>query len=49
MFLLAIAVLTAPLGAQEFPNATVETIVKDAHFAEGPVWSLKGSCCSATP
>ncbi len=42
MFLLAIAVLTAPLGAQEFPNATVETIVKDAHFAEGPVWSLEG-------
>jgi sugar lactone lactonase YvrE len=30
------------LLAQEFPNVTVETIVKDAHYAEGPVWSLEG-------
>ena len=30
------------LAAQEFPNVTVETVVKDAHYAEGPVWSLEG-------
>ncbi len=35
--------LSSPLlRAQEFPNATVETIVKDAHYAEGPLWSLEG-------
>lgn len=28
--------------AQEFPNVSVETVVKDAHYAEGPVWSLDG-------
>ena len=28
--------------AQEFPNVTVETVVKDAHYAEGPVWSPEG-------
>lgn len=28
--------------AQEFANATVETIVKDVHYAQGPVWSLEG-------
>jgi sugar lactone lactonase YvrE len=37
------ALLSAPfLLAQEFPNVTVETVVKDAHYAEGPVWSLEG-------
>ena len=43
--LLAVLTLTgaaATLDAQEFPNATVETIVKDAHYAQGPVWSLEG-------
>jgi gluconolactonase len=30
------------LAAQEFPNVTVETVVKDAHYTEGPVWSLEG-------
>lgn len=34
--------LIAVACAQEFPNVTVETVVKDAHFAEGPVWSLDG-------
>jgi gluconolactonase len=28
--------------AQEFPNVTVETVIRDAHYAEGPVWSLEG-------
>lgn len=41
-FLLAGAALAPTAIAQEFPNVTVETIVKDAHFAEGPVWSLDG-------
>ncbi len=34
--------LPAAVWAQEFPNVTVETVVKDAHYAEGPVWSADG-------
>jgi gluconolactonase len=30
------------LDAQNFSDVTVETVVKDAHYAEGPVWSLDG-------
>jgi gluconolactonase len=29
-------------NAQGFPDVSVETIVRDAHYAEGPVWSLEG-------
>lgn len=36
------AALLPRVEAQEFANVTVETIVKDAHYAEGPVWSLDG-------
>lgn len=35
-------VLASVISAQEFPNVAVETVVKDAHYAEGPVWSLEG-------
>lgn len=40
--LLAALLVSAAAWAQEFPNVTVETVVKDAHYAEGPVWSLDG-------
>ena len=41
--MLLLAFLFAGLvSAQEFPNVTVETVVKDAHYAEGPVWSPEG-------
>ncbi len=30
------------LDAQSFSDVTVETVVKDVHYAEGPVWSLEG-------
>src|SRR5580693_2350995 len=35
---------TAPgfSNAQSFSDVTVETLVRDAHFAEGPVWSPEG-------
>lgn len=29
-------------NAQSFSDVTVETLVRDAHFAEGPVWSPEG-------
>lgn len=45
-FLIALVLVSAvPIPRaepQEFANVTVETIVKDAHYAEGPVWSLDG-------
>ena len=28
--------------AQGFSDVTVETLIRDAHYAEGPVWSLEG-------
>ncbi len=37
----ALAVLSKA-SAQEFPNVVLETIVKDAHYATGPVWSVEG-------
>jgi gluconolactonase len=40
-FLIA-AFFASIAAAQEFPNVSVETVVKDAHYAEGPVWSLDG-------
>lgn len=42
LFVLAGLACEARVRAQEFPNIVVETIVKDAHFAEGPVWSPEG-------
>lgn len=39
MKILAAALLSASVWAQEFPNVTVQTVLKDAHYAEGPVWS----------
>ena len=29
-------------NAQSFSDVTVETLVRDAHYAEGPVWSPEG-------
>ena len=42
MKILAAALLSASVWAQEFPNVTVQTVLKDAHYAEGPVWSADG-------
>lgn len=42
LLLIAAATLPQVANAQEFPGVTVETVVKDAHFAEGPVWSPDG-------
>jgi gluconolactonase len=29
-------------GAQDFSNIQVETVARDLHYAQGPVWSLEG-------
>jgi gluconolactonase len=34
--------LAASLRAQDFSDIRVETIARDMHYAEGPVWSLEG-------
>jgi sugar lactone lactonase YvrE len=39
---LAAFLLPLAMWAQEFPNVTVETVVKDVHYAEGPAWSPEG-------
>jgi gluconolactonase len=36
------ALCTAFAGAQEFADIKVERVVKNLHFAEGPVWSYEG-------
>lgn len=41
MVWIALLLASAAL-AQDVPAITVETVVKDLHFAEGPVWSLEG-------
>jgi len=35
-------VLAAVASAQDFSNMEVQRVVKDLHFAEGPVWSYEG-------
>jgi gluconolactonase len=38
-----VALLFAATGfAQDFSNLEVQRVVKDLHFAEGPVWSYEG-------
>jgi gluconolactonase len=38
-----LAILTASLAlAQDFSDIRVETIARDMHYAEGPIWSLEG-------
>jgi gluconolactonase len=39
---LAALALASAAFAQDFSNIRVETIARDLHFAEGPVWSLEG-------
>jgi gluconolactonase len=34
--------IVASAPAQDFDNIRVETIARDLHYAEGPVWSLEG-------
>src|SRR3984957_20741877 len=34
--------LAGMASAQGFSDVTVETLVRDAHYAEGPVWSTEG-------
>src|SRR5579863_856644 len=36
------ALLASLAAAQSFSDLTVETLVRDARYAEGPVWSLEG-------
>src|ERR1700677_281959 len=42
--ILLVALLLFPnaAAAQSFSDVTVETLVRDAHYAEGPVWSPDG-------
>jgi gluconolactonase len=43
IFLVALLIACAnAAAAQSFSDVTVETLVKDARYAEGPVWSLDG-------
>jgi sugar lactone lactonase YvrE len=37
-----LAVLAAAAAAQDFTHMEVQRVVKDLHFAEGPVWSYEG-------
>ncbi len=39
---LGAAFLTGTARAQSFSDVTVETLVRDARYAQGPVWSLEG-------
>jgi len=34
--------MSIPVAAQDFSDVRVETLARDLHYAEGPVWSLDG-------
>jgi gluconolactonase len=42
MIFLVALLLVGAAQAQSFSDVTVETLVRDARYAEGPVWSLEG-------
>jgi gluconolactonase len=42
ILLVALFLFEGAAAAQSFSDVTVETLVRDAHYAEGPVWSPEG-------